>query len=314
MSGLCKNLTGNTGQSNCEELHKARGGSYLSFIFDADGNRNSINTATFNQAALVLAINHADPLKRIYPVGQIKNVTGERADGDTQAFDDKSENYFDNETRDVAYLINLGSPALLKNLKDLLCAGNQIGEYIVEKNGNLGGENYGTDNLLYPIEIYASSAKSKWQFPGQAIAQGINVAYKYDPSQKDEDIALFDITGTDLITLKAEGLLNVYSEISGISTTGATIKLYLEYGSVGAKIAVTGLVSADFVSSFTGLTAKIYNQTDALDVTVTATETATPGTYTLAWAAQTLTDVLVPFAKKNKYDFTPLKSNTLTIV
>lgn len=284
------------------------------FYEDGDGNRNSIDPATFNQAALVAAINHADPLKRIYPVRENKTITSVRAEGDSQEFDDKTANYFDNGTRTVAMLINKATPTLYKNTKNLVCGGNRMVEFVIQKNGNIGGENYGTDDLLYGREIYTPSAKFTWLEPGENVMQGFNMSYQYDPSVLDENIALFDVEGTDLRTLSVEGLYNVYSEISGISTTGATVKLFLEDSQVGKRYPVTGLVSTDFVSAVGGATGKIYNQTDALDVTVTATETATPGTYTLAWAAQTVTDVLVPFAKKNRYDFTPLKTNTITIV
>lgn len=310
----CLQRNGNTGNNTCEKLHKARAITWLMFMEDGDGNANSIDPATFNQAALVAAINHADPLKRIYPVRDNKTITSVRADGDSQEFDDKTANYFDNGTRTVSMLVNKATVVLYKNTKNLVCGGNRMGEIVIQKNGNIAGENYGTDDLIYPREIYTSSAKVTWLEPGENIMQGFNMTYQYDPSVLDENIALFDIEGTDLQTLRAEGLYNVYSEISGISTTGATIALFLEDAQVGKRYPVTGLVTADFVSSVGGATGKIYNQTDALDVTVTATETATPGTYTLAWVAQTLADVLVPFAKKNKYDFTPIKTNTITIV
>ena len=118
----------------------------------------------------------------------------------------------------------------------------------------------------------------------------------------------------DVQLLMLKGLLDVFGIFTSPSATGVTLKLVTQYGTPINPTTVKGLVSADFVSSVGGATTKVRNTTDSLDVTVTATESATnPGTYTLAWASQTAADVIIVFCKKDGFDFTALKSQPVTI-
>jgi hypothetical protein len=139
---------------------------------------------------------------------------------------------------------------------------------------------------------------------------------QWDVLQKDDDLRMISassITAANIVNLK--GLMNVYTTIVSTSTTTMVLDLYAKVGNIVTNYPIEGLVTADFVSSDTGSTSKMYNITDASDVTVTAAESTTiDGRYTLTYTAQTVADVLQPLIKKNGLDGVTMLGTTGTVI
>ena len=127
---------------------------------------------------------------------------------------------------------------------------------------------------------------------------------QWDVLQKDDDLRMISassIPAANIVNLK--GLMNVYATIVSTSTTTMVLDLYAKVGNMVTNYKIEGLVTADFVSSDTGSTSKMYNITDNSDLTVTAAESTTvDGRYTLTYSGAVASEVLQPLIKKNGLD------------
>jgi hypothetical protein len=143
------------------------------------------------------------------------------------------------------------------------------------------------------------------------------LSFEWSIDERDEDMKMIlasDITGINLVNLR--GLMNVYAEIVSTSTTAMVVDLKVMQGDIIHETPVEGLLIGDFVSSVTGSTSKIRNNTDAADITITTVveSTTVAGRYTISYAAQTVSDVLQPLIKKNTLDGTTMIGTTGTVV
>lgn len=175
-----------------------------------------------------------------------------------------------------------------------------------------GAKNYfeRTDGTkIYPIAINQETLFANLMPATDSTKVKLEVTFEISSQEKDENLVTVpcsELGGAYLTTIT--GLHDVCAVLSGISDTGATVKLSTDFGT-----AVTGLVAADFTSIDTGATSKIYNQTQDSDVSLTVTETATAGTYTLTWAAQDPDDELIIFGSVVGKDFTCASETPIVI-
>jgi hypothetical protein len=280
-----------------------------------DGTFNKIDpSATLNDAYFTALINEADDSKRWYPTGKLKNVTTDRADPILETFEDGSSVFIRDGIRNFTAMIIKGSFELAKQFNANRCS--TFGIFIVDLDGNILGTTKTGSDYLYPIAVDAATFYAKPVFTTDTTIQKIMLQGQWDVLQKDDDLRMISassITAANIVNLK--GLMNVYTTIVSTSTTTMVLDLYAKVGNIVTNYPIEGLVTADFVSSDTGSTSKMYNITDASDVTVTAAESTTiDGRYTLTYTAQTVADVLQPLIKKNGLDGVTMIGTTGTVI
>jgi hypothetical protein len=286
----------NTGTPSCVPLFGVTKQYILVPLVADDGTENKIDPATtLNNAYFTALINQADDSKRWYPTGPLKNVAGERADAIFETFEDGSKYFIRQGIRNVSALILKQGPELLAQL-----------------NANVKNN----DGFLYPIEVDANTFYAKMVFTTDTTIQKLMLQFEWGVDERDEDlrmIAASSITGINLATVS--GLMNLYCTIVSTTQTVMTLKVFAKFGNIVTNYPISGLVTADFVSTVAAATSKMRNNTDGADVTVVAAESSTvPGTYTLTYSSQTVADVLQPLVKKNGLDGSTMIGTTGTVV
>ncbi len=305
----------NTGSPSCSPIMGVAANFILVPLIANDGTFNYIDpTATLNDAYFTALINEADDSKRWYPTGKLKNVTTDRADPILETFEDGSSVFIRDGIRNFTAMIIKGSFELAKQFNANRCS--TFGIFIVDLDGNILGTTKTGSNYLYPIACDAATFYAKPVFTTDTTIQKIMLMGQWDVLQKDDDLRMISassISAANIVNLK--GLINVYATIISTSTTTMVVDLYAKVGDMANNYRIEGLVTADFVSSDTGSTSKMYNITDASDVTVTAAESTTiDGRYTLTYTAQTVADVLQPLIKKNGLDGVTMIGTTGTVI
>lgn len=305
----------NTGSPSCSPIMGVAANFILVPLIANDGTFNYIDpTATLNDAYFTALINEADDSKRWYPTGKLKNVTTDRADPILETFEDGSSVFIRDGIRNFTAMIIKGSFELAKQFNANRCS--TFGIFIVDLDGNILGTTKTGSNYLYPIAVDAATFYAKPVFTTDTTIQKIMLQGQWDVLQKDDDLRMISassITAANIVNLK--GLMNVYTTIVSTSTTTMVLDLYAKVGNIVTNYPIEGLVTANFVSSDTGTTSKMYNITDASDVTVTAAESTTiDGRYTLTYTAQTVADVLQPLIKKNGLDGVTMIGTTGTVI
>jgi hypothetical protein len=280
-----------------------------------DGTFNKIDpSATLNDAYFTALINEADDSKRWYPTGKLKNVTTDRADPILETFEDGSSVFIRDGIRNFTAMIIKGSFELAKQFNANRCS--TFGIFIVDLDGNILGTTKTGSNYLYPIAVDAATFYAKPVFTTDTTIQKIMLQGQWDVLQKDDDLRMISassITAANIVNLK--GLMNVYATIVSTSTTTMVLDLYAKVGNIVTNYPIEGLVTADFVSSDTGSTSKMYNITDASDLTVAATESTTvDGRYTLTYTGAVASEVLQPLIKKNGLDGVTMLGTTGTVI
>ena len=107
--------------------------------------------------------------------------------------------------------------------------------------------------------------------------------------------------------LNLDGLIDAKVKYTSTGQTSMVVKLFAVGGSVATPVAIQGLLAANFA---------LYNvTTSAAVVVLTAVEsTVTPGTYTLTYASQTISNVIRLTPTYTKYDFTDVIATTSVVV
>ena len=293
----------NTGSPSCAPIMGVAANFILVPLIANDGTFNYIDPSdTLNDAYFTALINEADDSKRWYPTGKLKNVTTDRADPILETFEDGSSVFIRDGIRNFTAMIIKGSFELAKQFNANRCS--TFGIFIVDLDGNILGTTKSSDNYLYPISVDAATFYAKPVFTTDTTIQKIMLSGQWDVLQKDDDLRMISassIPAANIVNLK--GLMNVYATIVSTSTTTMVLDLYAKVGNMVTNYKIEGLVTADFVSSDTGSTSKMYNITDNSDLTVTAAESTTvDGRYTLTYSGAVASEVLQPLIKKNGLD------------
>jgi len=305
----------NTGSPSCAPIMGVAANFILVPLIANDGTFNYIDpSATLNDAYFTALINEADDSKRWYPTGKLKNVTTDRADPILETFEDGSSVFIRDGIRNFTAMIIKGSFELAKQFNANRCS--TFGIFIVDLDGNILGTTKSSDNYLYPIAVDAATFYAKPVFTTDTTIQKIMLQGQWDVLQKDDDLRMISassISAANIVNLK--GLMNVYTTIVSTSTTTMVLDLYAKVGNIVTNYPIEGLVTADFVSSDTGSTSKMYNITDASDLTVTAAESTTiDGRYTLTYTGAVASEVLQPLIKKNGLDGVTMLGTTGTVI
>ncbi len=287
-------------------------------LFNNAGDLNEIDLTAgpFNEAFFTALVNMTDPSERWYPTAEVKNVTDERGDPSFATSDDGDKFFVEENVRSVtAFFYASNAPAqMVKKLNSL--NGGSWGVYVVDTEFNLIGKEGSSATKFAPVavngdSIYAGLVKAQ----GKDGVQMIRFMFDISTSETDDELRIIksDELAYNLSELRA--LINVTSVITNISVNGFTIKLVTEGGTMLNPILDEGLVVADFISSDSAVTSKVYNETDDSDLAITSVTESPDGVYDVVLTvAQTVSDILVPFCKKDGRDYTALKSNKVTVV
>lgn len=319
MSALCSCDVSlqNLGTPNCTPIMDVTQQFILVPLIANDGTRNKIATTDTLDAAYVTAkLNQSDDSKRWYPTGELTNVGGERAEPIYETFDNGKQIFIRQGARNVTALLVKGTPELLKQINSNRCG--TFGVYVIDVNGSATGyAEDGDDVNLYPIPVDAASWNGKFVWTDDKQIQKIMLAFQWAIGAKDENlrsISASAFTGVNLADVR--GLINAYITIVSTGQTAMVVDIFNRYGNFMTNTPVFGLLVTDFVSSVTATTSKIRNTTDAADITITTvTESTTvDGRYTLAYASQTVADVMQPLIKKNGLDAIGMVGTVGTVV
>ncbi len=308
----CNNTLANQG-TGCTPLFNVAAKLIAVPTYDSTGARNSIDlTDTLNEAYFTALINEADASKRWYPLPEMKNVSSPRTDAVVTEWEDGTTEFVRQGSKSFAATIpsNNANPMILGQLESIRCG--EISVFVIDNKGSLRGSLNSDGTLLYPIRIDSPSFSANLQDATGTANQKMDIKFSFHPDEQDADLRMItadELGGSYLLAVK--GLIEVTMVISAISTTGATVKMKTPFGTQLNPVLKKGLTAPSFISSVGAATSKVRNTTDGADVAVTVTEDATGGTYTLAWTAQTVSDVVAVLATATGYHFT---ATNLTIV
>lgn len=305
----------NTGKPNCVPANLVFKKFIVVPLQAADGSYNKIASSdTLNSAFFTAKFNHVDDTKRWYPLPAMKNVESTKAENITENFNDQSVIFVQEGVRGINALLVGQGPVMVGQLKTVRCS--QFGVFAIDGNGSLYGYTNNESDNLYPIPVDNNTWAPVWQMASDTTVEKINLTFQFDANLQDEyinQIAAGDITGINL--LNASGLIDILSTITSCGQTVTVLKLYTRYGSNFNKLPMEGLVITDFFDVAGGTASRIYNVTDSLAVVLSSVveSTVTPGTYTLTYPSQGLTEVLRFTPVKTGFDFTEVVTNTGTI-
>ncbi len=287
--------------------------------FDSEGNRNGIlKTQDLNKAFFDSMTNHADPTKRWYPSPQFKNVVDTRAEAKFWEADDQSVEFVSEAARKFMGLVTQKSgtgataPQMKKQIDSARCS-DGISVFKISESRQILCKDSDDGTMALPIELDSQSIYAGFVKSTKTQNQHLALSYNYAITENDGDLRTIEcseIDGYDILNLKS--LKNVCYELIEVTPTNLKIRLVTGFGSLLDPVTVDGLVAADFVSSDSGDTSKIYDATTNADIAITDVAESPDGTYDLA-VSSTLGDALVPFAKKTNYDFTCMKENPVSV-
>lgn len=285
-------------------------------VYDSTGVRNYIDlTDDIDASTFTDLINDPDSSKRLYPLPEMKDIEDTRANPILQTFKDGSNIFIRDDARQFKGIIpgKDGNTILKGKIEAARCG--EVGVFMVDRVGSLIGTISDDGTKLYPTRIDSESLAAIFGKATDTTVQQLMISFNFDPDESDSCLRMVtksEMDDADLLILK--GLIDVYAIYTGAATTGVTVKLYTDYGTPKTPTTVKGLTTTDFVSSTDAATSKVRNETDSANIAVTVTEsTDEPGTYDLAWAAQTPADVMIIKPLKDGFDFKEVVTSKVTI-
>lgn len=311
----CNESLSNTGQTNCQPLFKVAKKLIFVPTYDGTGALNKLDVNTlFTPSLLTAKLNHATKASRWYPSPDLENVGGDRAESVFDTAPSGKKSFVKKGVRTMSFEIWDEGTEYLYQLEALRCT--DVSVYVVDNEGNIRGTVPSTeDGFLYPIKIDKASFDAKPIFATDTTVEKIMVNFDWEQSESDAQLRM--ITATDMTAdlLNAEGLLDISIEYSTITQTSVIFTLQERFGSRKTRNKLTGLLISDFYDAVGGTASRLYNVTDSLAVTIStfAESTSSPGTYTLTFASQTVSDVIRVTPNKNGFDFTDTIADTFVI-
>ena len=301
----CNNGLSNVGLPNCVPIASVTKKLILVPLFANDGTRNEYNVSalTFNQAFFDARINDTDASKRWFVLQDVENVEDVRADAIFETLNNGKNIFIQQGVRSFTGVLINGSSEQLYKLESGACV--NFGILVVDKNGNLIGNGLSKAGYLRPIKVDKNTWVPTLVKSTDTTVQKIQLKFEWDITEEDKNLKMISADDITISLLDLAGLVDIYGGTpSSISTTGFTIQLKTFYGSMKNPVVVQGLLLADF---------SLYNETDALAVTISSVTESPAGTYAFTFAAQTSADVLELRISKNGFDDAFLNDVTITI-
>lgn len=316
MSEICScddYALGNMGTPGCTPVAQETRRLILTRYFKDNGDIPAIVTADTIDAAFwnehiqrydnTGALVAAD--ERWYITPDLENAEDVRADPVFQEFNSGAKAFVREGVRSMSYLIPNGTPELLAQILKFKC--EEMGVWLVDMkdqvigNGSVSGE-------LRPIRIAKNSFHAMLvKATGGNTVQGIMITFDLHRLEYDHDLKL--ITADDMAVIPSElnPLIDVLGVISSVTTTGFVLTATARYGSFLGRLAIEGLVKADFVLT------ELSPTPGAITITSVTESTTTPGQYTFVIPTQTAADELKLVLKKVGLDGEALESLAITI-
>lgn len=277
---ICGTGLNNTGLPLCLRLPKVIKKIIFVQLQSNAGVLNKIDPATtLNKAWVTALLNNADKYLRFFPTPEIKNIETPKDDAVFEKYNDDSSNFIRESIRKFTGLLPVTPPQYKSALESVRC-NNNTGVYFIDVEGNVIGLTNYADGYLYPIPINAQSIYAKVGLADDKATTGMTLSFEFPASV--DDAALWMISGsafTDFNMNSISGLMDAKGIVSGISTTGFTLKLSVRSSAADQPIPIQGLIAANFTL------AKILPSAAAVTIT-SVTETA-PGTYVFVMPTQT---------------------------
>ena len=241
----CDVSLSNTGRPGCFPVMGVARQLILVSALKADGTENKIDlTDTLNAAYVTAALNNAEPKERWFPVGELLNVENLREDPIRQEFNDGSALKVRDGVKNFTGIIAKQTPDFKRKLDGWACT--DFSAYIVDKQGNLIGD--GSEaGFLKPIPVNSPTWDARYIETTDTTVPQIQISFQWDLDFDDANLRMLtasDWTGVNLLTIR--GLVDLFGAVSNEATTGFTMTITTDYGSVLNREKVTGLVAANF--------------------------------------------------------------------
>lgn len=277
----CSESLGNTGVPGCQPLFGVTVKEIFVPIFDSTGAKNRIDLSVpLTQIIWDALLEQTDPTKRFYPTPIIQEFLSERADS---VFDEASsgdKDFIKQGTRGESYEIRKQAGYYKGQLDKLRC--NEVGKFSIDREGNIRGmvivdSNGVNDGFLYPIKLDKNSINVTMTFASDVNTNVAKLLVTYDYDQLEDDSLLRMVEKKDIGAnlLASNGLIEIISILSAITTAGFTIELTSQFGGLLSLAPDSGLLAADFFDVAGGTPSNVFNVTDsAAEPLASVTETA----------------------------------------
>lgn len=313
----CKQGISNTGTPNCASALEVPVKLFVQSLYNSTGALNKIDLSTINEPADLDEayfsewINNPDKSIRLFPLPKMKNVENTRGENRMETFKDGSKFFIGQGTRTFkAWIVGKdATPQLAGKLEDLRCT--DFGIYLAGTSGAFIGSD-AEAGYLKPINIEQDSFTAKYIPATDDAVQKIEITFDFDITEYDKNLRSILAEEMTADVRELRGLLDANVNVVSCTTTQAVIELYTDFGTALNRIPVEGCVSADFISSDSLATGKIYDLTDDSDLTVTSVESPV-GTYTLSYSGAMSAEELILKVKKNGFDFANVDGTVLTV-
>ena len=301
----CNYGLGNTGEGNCKALPSVTKKLIFMEYFKNDGTVNGISLGTlpaFDKTYFEGLTNNTNSSLKWYPTpNTAENVADERADSIFETFDSGNMAFIQEGERKFKCIFPKASQKLKLFLVGLRC--KSIGAYCVDKDSALVG-NVSDATLFNPLKIDTNTIDVKFIPATDKTVSKVELSFQFEPSEKDYDIAIIPASAMSFDLLMLQGLVEVSSTHSNITTTGFKSVLTYFSGNVVDPGKVKGFVAADFA---------LKNATTGVAVTITTATELPDGTYTFVIPTQTSgTKLILSNASAKKgWDFSKVSIITI---
>lgn len=299
----CNVTTTNTG-AGCTPVMKVEKRPWIMNETKADGTLNYIDlTSDLDDEYFSGLINNVDPLQRLYPLPEIKNITDAREKPVVYAWKDGTEVFVRDGIRKFEGMFppDSASPQLTGILEGQRCS--KPCKFSVDADGTVWGKISDDGTKLYPVKMDAQSVAAIFTKPTDTEPQMLGYSFNYHPSEKD--CVLRGLVPSEMADgvdpLSYNGLIDVFVKVVSCNDTKLVVKLTTVFGTALNPLVVTGLVVGDFA---------LYNVTDSSAIALTGSGSAfaenPDGTYSLTYATAdqpTAADVLRLTPTEDGYDF-----------
>lgn len=308
----CVSTLYNTGQLSCIPERKRDAYKIYVHYADSTGAINTIPKGTVIDETYVLGkLNNADPTKRWYITPKIENQSAPVPEMETESIGNQTfmtgEEIKQAET--FEHVRKTANPALLAFYNSAGCA--ELGEFSITRNGQVAGMNDGEGNLA-PRKLQDNSLVATYSKPVQGQSQKVMVSRTDDELEND---AFLDFIDADQIAYSAllwyaKQPIEITAYIVSATTTAMSFQLQ-SMGSVWLKAPITGIVTADLVSTDDAATGELYNVTTDANEAGTLTYNAETLTYTFTYGTAVDSDEIINLAiTKEGYNFKTIAVTT----
>ena len=236
----CDGRVKNTANINSVKPFGRTVAGYIVPLNDSDGVRNFLDlNASDLDAELLGLVNHQDPMKRWYPIRNLKNVAPEQAE-DTFATDDTNQRF---KTLNGIKTFNAEvwgvTNTFFAQIEDQCIP---FGFVPVDDCGNLKGEVNSDYTEFYPRLVNDQSYSARYMDTTASDPAKATFSFDYDLLSTDGTQEMLGFSSfTDINPAQLEGMLDVNIDVvSNASSSTIEIDMYYNFGAILNKKKFTG--------------------------------------------------------------------------